>query len=96
MPRGKTSSRAIPRSFELHWGKGQIVEEAVTKTRYHEPAIQLLEFDDGSQSVRFCYYDLRGRFQRSPLMVSEELLPSLRKSLRACPRLHRLLKKLTE
>ncbi len=94
--RPRATGRAVPRSFELHWGRGQITEEATVSTRYHAPAIQLLEFEDGSRSIRFCYYDLRGRFQRSPLMVSEEMLPSLRQSLRACPRLRRFLKRLTQ
>ncbi len=90
----KTLGRTVPRPFELHWGRGQIVEEATTATPYHEPALQLLEFDDRSVSIRFCYYDRRGRFQRSPLMVSEEVIPTLRKALRTCPRLRKLLKKL--
>ncbi len=50
-------------------------------------------FGDGSQSLRFCYYDRKGRFQRSPLIVSEDLIPALRASLRASPRLSRLLKR---
>ena len=89
-------SRQVPRPFTLHWGKGQIVEEATATTPYHEPAIQLLEFEDGSQSIRFCYYDLRGRFQRSPLMVGAKAIRSLRASLRRHPRLRRLLKRLTD
>jgi len=44
--------------------------------------------------LRFCYYDRKGRFQRSPLIVSEDLIPALRASLRASPRLSRLLKRL--
>ncbi len=92
----RAATRALPRPFELHWGRGQITEEAVTSTRYHAPAIQLLEYEDGSRSIRFCYHDLRGRFQRSPLMVSEETLPALRQSLRACPRLRMLLKRLMQ
>jgi len=91
----RAEARAVPRPFELHWGKGQITEEATAATRYHAPAIQLLEFNDGSHSIRFCYYDLRGRFQRNPLMLSEATLPLLRQSLRTCPRLRRLLRHLT-
>lgn len=94
MPKPGIRSRQVPRPFALHWGKGQIIEEATTATPYHEPAIQLLEFEDGSQSIRFCYYDLRGRFQRSPLMVGEKAIRSLRASLRRHPRLRRLLKRL--
>ncbi len=94
--RPQATARAVPRPFQLHWGNGQTVEETTATTRYHEPSIQLLEFTDGSQSIRFCYYDLRGRFQRSPWMVSEEVIPALRQSLRHCPRLPRFLKKFAE
>lgn len=96
MPKPAIRSRQVPRPFTLHWGKGQIVEEATATTPYHEPAIQLLEFEDGSQSIRFCYYDLHGRFQRSPLMVGKTAIRSLRASLRRLPRLRKLLKRLTE
>jgi hypothetical protein len=94
MPSRPLPVRPLPRSFDLPWGQGEITEEATITTRYHAPAIQLLEFSDGSQSIRFCYYDLQGRFQRSPLLMSETALPSLRQALRACPRLRRLLRKL--
>ena len=94
MPHRRKEPRTVPRPFALHWGGGQIVEEVVATSRYHQAAIQLLRFDDGSQSLRFCYYDLQGRFQRSPLIVSEDLIPALRASLRASPRLSRLLKRL--
>jgi hypothetical protein len=96
MPKPHATVRQVPRPFSLHWGNGQIVEEATATTPYHEPAIQLLEFEDGSLSVRFCYYDPRGRFQRSPLMVGEQAILDLRKSLRECPRVRSLLKSLTE
>lgn len=59
--------RIVPRPFEMHWGKGLIVEEATCATPHHEPAIQLLEYEDGSRSVRFCCFDRAGRFQRAPL-----------------------------
>lgn len=94
MPDRRKEPRTIPRPFALHWGGGQIVEEALAASPYHQAAIQLLRFDDGSQSLRFCYYDRKGRFQRSPLIVSEDLIPALRASLRASPRLSRLLKRL--
>ena len=93
MPDRRKEPRTIPRPFSLHWGGGQIVEEAQAASPYHQAAIQLLRFDDGSQSLRFCYYDRKGRFQRSPLIVSEDLIPALRASLRASPRLSRLLKR---
>ena len=62
---------AKPRTFDLHWGSGVIAEEVRVEGEYHVPAIQLLEFTEGEAagtvSLRFCHYDHRGRFQRSPL-----------------------------
>lgn len=87
-------ARPVPRPFELHWGKGSIVEEAAFSGRYHEPAVQLLEFEDGSLSLRFCYFDHAGRFQRSPLMLGEREIGRLRRALAGTPRLRRLLRRL--
>ncbi len=89
-----TKARAVPRPFEMHWGKGQIVEEATCDTPYHEPAIQLLEYEDGSLTIRFAHFDHAGRFQRSPLMLGSEFVPALRRSLVKAPRLRALLRKL--
>ena len=75
----------------MHWGRGQIVEEAAYHGRYHEPALQLLEFEDGSLCLRFCYYH-HGRFQRGPLMLDAKELGSVRQALRKAPRLRKLLK----
>ena len=80
----------------MPWGGGFVVEEATTVGEHHEPTIQLLEFDDGSESVRFCSYNHRGSFQRSPLMVSSDDLRGLHDSLRDCPRLRRALRQLLE
>lgn len=94
------TTRKLPRPFELHWGSGEIVEEASYTGEYHEPVIQLMEYTEGeaagSFSVRFCTYSHNGRFQRSPLMVSEEDLEGLRDALRTTPRLHAILKRLVE
>jgi len=54
----------------------------------------LLEFEDGTLSLRFCYFDHQGRFSASPLMMSEALLPHLKEAIRGCPRLHKLLETL--
>lgn len=90
----KAVERTVPRPFAMHWGKGQIVEEATTVGRWHEPAIQLLEYEDGSLSVRFCYYDHAGRFQRNPLMVGADEISDLRRALAKAPRLRKLLRRL--
>ena len=90
------AERTPPRPFAMPWGKGEIVEEATAVDEWHEPAIQLLRYEDGSYSVRFAHYDHRGRFQRSPLMVSAKTLAGLRRALKASPRLRRLLRRLVE
>jgi len=57
-------------------------------------ANELLEFEDGSESVRFCYYDHTGRFQRSPMIVGKEEIEGMRKALAGTPRLSELLRKM--
>lgn len=86
------------KTFALHWGSGVIEEEAQIATAYHRPTIQLLKFTDGEAAgtyeVRFCHYDHRGRFQRSPLIVDEKDMPALRKALAGTPKLRRMLARL--
>jgi hypothetical protein len=86
--------RDVPRPFAMPWGRGEIIEEATAVGEHHEPAIQLLRYEDGSLSIRFSHYDHRGRFQRSPLMISRDTIASLRRSLATTPRLRRLLARL--
>lgn len=88
------SRRAVPRPFKLHWGEGQIVEEATHAGEHHEASLQLLEFEDGEIEIRFCYYNLAGRFQRSPLIVGQNEVAGLRDALTATPRLRSLLKQM--
>ena len=90
------TARKIPRPFSLHWGGGQIVEEASFDGLHHEPSVQLLEFDDGSLSVRFCYYNHSGRFQRSPLMLGGDEIAQMRDALSQAPRLRSLLREMLE
>jgi hypothetical protein len=86
------------REFSLHWGRGVIEEEVQIETPHHRPTIQLLKFTEGeaagSYEIRFCYYDLKGRFQRSPMMLDASDLPRFRKALDEAPRLKKLLAKL--
>ena len=84
-------STGMPRSFAFSWGKGLVVEEASHESQYHQPRIQLLEYEDGTLSVRFCYYDRSGRFQRSPLMLGADDIGGLRASLEQPLRLRSLL-----
>ena len=89
--------RPVPRPFAFHWGAGNIIEEASFTGKYTEPAIQLLEYEGerGSYGLRFCYYSLEGRFQRSPMMLdSTESLDGLRAALKETPKLRSLLKRL--
>jgi hypothetical protein len=90
--------REVPRPFAFHWGSGEIVEEASFRGQYTEPAIQLLEYEghSGEYGVRFCYYSLDGRFQRSPMMLSKEGIASMRAALKKTPKLRAILKKLVE
>lgn len=88
------------KTFSLHWGSGVVEEEVRVETEHHEPAIQLLRFTEGeaegSYAIRFCYYDLRGRFQRSPLIVDEAGLDALARALAATPTLRERLAKLLD
>lgn len=86
--------RQLPRPFSFHWGDGQIVEEATFAGEWNEPTIQLLEYEDGSLTIRFCSYNHRGMFQRNPMMMGQDELSGLRDSLKDCPRLTKLLKQM--
>jgi len=70
-------SRKLPRKFEFPFGKGNIIEEVSIKSEYHEPTIQLLEFDSGEKSIRFCFYH-GSRFGRAPLLIDEKDLKLLK------------------
>lgn len=91
-------ARKVPRPFEMPWARGQIVEEAAYTGPHHQACIQLMRYDDGDVagkvSVRFCSYDHSDRFQRNPLIVSEDTIAGLRDALKSAPRLRALLRKL--
>jgi hypothetical protein len=94
--RARIATRATAfkrRRFQLHWGGGWITEEARSRTPYHEPAIQLLSFDSGQRSIRFCYYH-EGFYQGGPLILSEEHLRNLRTEIRKNRTIHAFLKRL--
>jgi hypothetical protein len=84
----------------MHWGRGEIVEEASFTGEYHEPAIQLLSYTEGeaagSFSIRFCSYNHRGQFQRSPLMIGDEEIDGLRRALENTPHLREILRRLID
>jgi hypothetical protein len=84
------------KTFSLHWGSGVVEEEVQIVTPYHVPTIQLLKFTKGEASgtyeIRFCHYDKRGRFQRSPLIIDSNDIPRFRKELQSAPKLRRMLR----
>jgi hypothetical protein len=92
------AARKLPRPFEMHWGRGEIVEEATFVAEHHEPTIQLMQYTEGeaagSFSIRFCTYSHRGSFQRSPLMLSPEDIDGLRLALKQTPHLREALQRL--
>ena len=85
--------RPLPRPFTMPWGKGRITEEVTVVRDHWEPAIQLMAYDDGTRALRFCFYS-RGRFNRNPMMVSEEDIEELRGELEGSPQITELLRKL--
>ncbi|MEO8538172.1 MAG: hypothetical protein ABI577_00425 [bacterium] len=92
--------RKVPRKFSLHFGSGVVAEEATYSGEFHEPTIQLLDFQEGEVAgtvlLRFCSYNHRGGFQRDPLLMNETDIAALREALRETPRIHALLKRLVE
>jgi hypothetical protein len=62
---------------------------------WSEPSIQLRRYEDEGLAVRFCRYDHRGRFRRSPMMVDATFVGGLGKSLSKTPRLRNLPKSLS-
>jgi hypothetical protein len=91
-------TKAVPRPFALHWGSGQIVEEASVEGEHHTPAIQLLRYDEGeaagSLSIRFAYFSPRGAFQRAPLIIDAAMVEELRAEVMRSPQLRKLLRRL--
>jgi len=88
-------ARTVPRPFTMPWGSGLVVEEAATVGEHHEPTLQLLEDEDGSETIRFCSYTHSGRFQRNPLLLSGDDIAGLKAALKDTPRLAKLLRSLT-
>jgi hypothetical protein len=80
----------------MPWGKGQVVAEASAHDQYKEAVIQLIEWEGGGQTLRFCQYWPDGRFQRQPMMIAMEDIPALREALRGNPRLFALVRQLVE
>jgi len=80
----------------MPWGKGQVVEEVSAHDQYKEAVIQLIEWERGGETLRFCQYWPDGRFQRQPMMIDVVDLPALREALRANDRLYQLVRGLVD
>ncbi len=80
----------------MPWGKGHVVEEVSAPDQYKEAVIQLIEWEAGGQSLRFCQYWPDGRFQRQPMMVDVDDIGGLRAALRTNERLFSLVKQLVD
>lgn len=93
----EATQRRIPRPFNFHWGGGYVIEEVSIKCRIDgnswEPTIQLLEYDDGTQQLRFCVYD-GNRFNRMPLIIGSKEIGALAKRVKRSRRIKNLLGKL--
>jgi len=95
----EATKRRIPRPFAFQWGGGFIVEEVSVKTGLEgdsaEPTIQLLEYKDGSEQLRFCVYH-KTRFSRMPLLLSKEEITALSKEVKRNSRIRKLLQTLVK
>lgn len=93
-----TKTAKKEKTFSLHWGSGIIAEEAKVEGEFHVPTFQLLKYTDGSakgtSSIRFCYYSHDGRFQRSPLMMSDAEIKDMRNALKKTPEIRAMLKRM--
>ena len=80
----------------MPWGKGQVVDEVSAHDQYKEAVIQLIEWEGGGQTLRFCQYWPDGRFQRQPMMIGTDDIAALREAIRSNPRLCALVRQLVD
>jgi hypothetical protein len=80
----------------MPWGKGRVVDEVSAHDQHKEMVIQLIEWDGGGQTLRFCQYWPDGRFQRQPMMIGVDDIAALREALRANERLLGLVRQLVD
>ncbi len=86
--------RKVPRPFKMPWGNGIVVKEVSITSQYHEPTVQLLQFDNGDRVIRFCSYN-KGRFSRVPLMIDEKDLQKLGSVIKKEKEISKLISKLS-
>ena len=86
------------KTFKLSWGSVVVVEQAQSTSDHKKPTIQLLHFTDGEcegqNQLRFCQYSPNGAFSRFPLSIGPTDLTRLRREIKKCPQLHKLLARL--
>ena len=89
------TKRKVPRPFSFEWARGQVVEEASVRVLMDnhnwEPAIQLLQYEDGSETLRFCVFHGK-QFSRMPLLISPDELTALLEEASRHPRIRMRLK----
>ena len=94
----EAAARKIPRPFRFPWGVGNVVEEVSIRCSVDgeswDPTIQLLEYEDGRQQVRFCVYD-GNRFRRMPLIMGTEEIDALSQRVKRSTNIRNLLVRLT-
>lgn len=86
-------TRKVPRPFRMPWGRGEIVEEVSIQAPHWEPTIQLMEYEDGSRALRFCYYS-EGRFGRGAMMLGEEEVEQMARALEGTAHIRELLRRM--
>ncbi len=86
--------RKVPRPFKMPWGNGMVVKEVSITSQYHEPTVQLLQFDNGDRAIRFCSYN-KGKFSRSPLMIDEKDLRKLGNTIKKEKEISKLISRLS-
>ena len=86
--------RKVPRPFKMPWGNGMVVKEVFITSQYHEPTVQLLQFDNGDRAIRFCSYN-KGKFSRSPLMIDEKDLRKLGNAIKKAKEISKLISRLS-
>ena len=76
----------IPRAFNFDKiGKGEIVEEAGVEYDEWAPTIQVLEFENGQEVLRFCYYTQSGKLAPRALYLDKTDIANLREEIKNKP-----------
>jgi hypothetical protein len=86
------------KTFSFHWGSGHIAEEAQVTGEHNVPTFQLMKYTEGQAegvvTIRFCQYNHRGMFSRSPLIMGVDEIGMMRDALKETPELLALMKQL--